>query len=692
MLKHLLLICSIYSVWTCFSVSAATNSLKVMTFNLRYASASDGDNNWENSGQNPDRRSVVCQILNTRLPDLVGFQEGEAVQLDYMAAQLPGWYAWQRGLPSGGSSLEHAAFAFNTNSLALLDSGLISLGTSPGGGYWNNVPGTNFNPYLYFNDMGLGFPRLVLWGKFQFLPTGQTFLFYTTHFDFNNNPQINSAWLIRDDAAARWDRMPSSPLAIVVGDFNSSQNNDDWKFLTGSYEYRGVRGDFQDSWYQTHASWTDSGTIHGFSGGTISENNRIDWILHRGGFQAVSTEIVTDSQWTGSRTQYPSDHYPVIAELCFPERAADFDADGLPDWQELTSAISSPTNADSDKDRLLDGEEDLNGNGVVDGGESDPSNPGDTQKPTDIRTYQMDGRKDYNATLLGSHGLDLYWRFDGRYLYVATQDAGEGNDHFIFVCSSPDQAVAAPWKKSGLVSQWKVYLADENDSDFCGWFDESRTMITNLFTARSAVYYQNGGVLEGVIDLASIFGAGFTNSLFVAAAPYGTDDGGALYPDAQVPAGNGDGNILGAAEYIEIVPGDLDGDGINDYADPDMDGDGLPNEWEVLHGMNPRVPDGHQDADGDGADEVGEYLAGTNPRDPTSVFKSVAEYNQNSVILKWQGLNRKSYDILASTNLLQNSWQVMQTVDAIAAFPTTNCSVSMPLEHEQLFYRIQMSN
>ena len=80
----------------------------------------------------------------------------------------------------------------------------------------------------------------------------------------------------------------------------------------------------------------------------------------------------------------------------------------------------------------------------------------------------MDGILDYPATALASNGLTLYWRFDGRYLYVAMSDAGEGSDHFIFVATNPEASVSTPWSKSGQVGEHVALLADENDNNFAG--------------------------------------------------------------------------------------------------------------------------------------------------------------------------------------------------------------------------------
>lgn len=648
----------------------AEASLRVMTFNLRYASAPDGDDAWNNTNQSPERREVAVRVIANRNPDLIGFQEGEDAQLDYLAAQLP-TYEFVRRRPSGGSGNENAAFAFKTNRIELLDRDVFSLGPCPGGGYWNNAPGTNFNPYAYFPDMGLGFPRISLWGRFRWRDTGQEFLFHTTHFDFNDGPQVGSARLIVDNARSRTDRMPASPLAIVVGDFNSTQANNDWALFTGATINNGISGDYADSWWQVRGTWTDSGTIHGFAGGVQPASQRIDWILHRGGFAATQAVIVTDTALAtnlathATRTQYPSDHYPMLAILRLPDVAPDADRDGLPDAVEFARTASLPADPDSDDDGLLDGQEDLNGNGAVDGGETDALADGDTQLPTDIRNHSMNGVRDYAAALIADHGLELYCDFDGRYLCVATQDAGEGNDQFIFVTTNPTAAAAAPWAKSGQVAPWLAYLADENDSDFSGWFDAGGGLITNAFLARSTTYFENGGRLEGVLDLAPLLGAGFTDVLYVAAAPYASADGGALFSASQAPAGNGDANLIGTNEFARVDPGDQDGDGINDAADPDRDGDGLNDGWAAAHLL---AGAGADDDDGDGASNAHEYLAGTDPMNPNSAFK-ISSHAPTG--FTWSTVHGKRYVFELSANQ-GSTWSAWTTNDAPTNFPESS--------------------
>lgn len=64
----------------------AAESISVMTFNIRYASAF-GVNSW------PKRRAEVVQIIREQKPDLFGTQEGLHHQLLFMDKELPK-YGW----------------------------------------------------------------------------------------------------------------------------------------------------------------------------------------------------------------------------------------------------------------------------------------------------------------------------------------------------------------------------------------------------------------------------------------------------------------------------------------------------------------------------------------------------------------------------------------------------------------------
>lgn len=181
--------------------------------------------------------------------------------------------------------------------------------------------------------------------------------------------------------------------------------------------------------------------------------------------------------------------------------------------------------------------------------------------------FKMDGILDDTNWQRAENRMKLNAAIRGPYLYVATQDAGEGSDNFIYVATNSGPMRAFNWAKSGQAMQWGAYLADENGglgqvAGYYSWFDAAGQAMNDPSVARAVTpglnnngVYSNG-VLEGTLDLSAYFGS-FPSQLWLAAAPVQTDDGGALVSSAQVPASvNNDGN-LDPSEFLVISTRDL---------------------------------------------------------------------------------------------------------------------------------------
>ena len=199
-------------------------------------------------------------------------------------------------------------------------------------------------------------------------------------------------------------------------------------------------------------------------------------------------------------------------------------------------------------------------------------------------SFPIDGNLDASATLVASNdGIDVYAGLDGANLYVA-MTAPTARDHFLLIAQTPGALAPAMWGKAGSVSQWDAFIGAEATNDFAGWFDASGGSVAR------------GSVVEGLIGLNAEFGS-LPQHIAIAAAGYGTDDGGEL--QAQSPAGNTNGAIE-SSEYLVVQLCELTPNGC-DSCPADANGDGALspadfNAWVIAFNTNAAACD--QNGDG----------------------------------------------------------------------------------------------
>lgn len=259
--------------------SPADDELHVMTFNLRYASATP-PNAW------PDRRPVMRELLQQQAPDLIGTQEGLYQQIKDLEVDLPG-YGWIGLGREGGSRGEFMAVFYRKDRLEPREFDHFWLSDTPrvvGSSTWGNTV-----------------RRMVTWVRFRDRRTGQEFFFWNTHFDH----QVQAA---REKSAAlvlqRVRDLQTTLPVVLAGDFNAAAG------ANRAYDLLVQPDAFADTWTTAARRGPGISTFHGYRE-PARPGTRIDWILTRGPVTALSTEIVTFAR----NGQYPSDHFPVTARL-----------------------------------------------------------------------------------------------------------------------------------------------------------------------------------------------------------------------------------------------------------------------------------------------------------------------------------------------------------------------------------------
>ncbi|PZE20983.1 endonuclease/exonuclease/phosphatase family protein [Paenibacillus xerothermodurans] len=254
-----------------------------MTFNLRYENSSDpSPHTWD------ERVPTIKKMINMKNPDIIGTQEVLYTQLQDLENTLPE-YNWIGLGREGGNRGEYSASFYKEKDYTVLEYDHFWLSDTPqviGSKTWGN-----------------NIPRMVTWAKFLDKKSNQQFYFVNTHFDHQSaNAREKSAELMLQ-VTKEFD--PELPV-ILTGDFNTAPDTLPHQILTND-------GAFDDLWGTAETRINEHlGTFNGFHDATGGgPDRRIDWILGKGNLTTNEIEIV-NYQKNG---QFPSDHFPVIADI-----------------------------------------------------------------------------------------------------------------------------------------------------------------------------------------------------------------------------------------------------------------------------------------------------------------------------------------------------------------------------------------
>ncbi len=275
----------IAAVLSCF---AENIQLHVMSFNIRYGTANDGENRWQH------RKELVCKVLKNHDADVVGLQEALKFQIDAIIARTPAYAMIGVGRDDGDTLGEYSAILYKKDRFIVKESGTFWFSDTP--------------DIVASKSWGNTITRICTWALFEEKSTGKAFYIYNLHLDHRSQPsREKSVELLAKKIS---ERTVKSPF-IITGDFNAGEENPAVRFLTSGSAPKYQALPLVDTFRALHPDAKEVGTFNGFEGRTTGD--KIDYIFVPKGTKVLKASIIRDN----SDGRYPSDHFPVQTVITF---------------------------------------------------------------------------------------------------------------------------------------------------------------------------------------------------------------------------------------------------------------------------------------------------------------------------------------------------------------------------------------
>lgn len=263
----------------------SSNTLKVMSFNIRCVTSSDtGDQAWD------VRKAGCIKMITSIQPDVIGMQEPRTAQRTYLKENLSDYEMLETpgtGTSKGGNSV----LLYRKSRFTCLDWGYYFLSDTP------DVPSVAWEAAQW---------HTTVWAHLKEVGSGKDFWFFTTHmpaYASNVSARVKSANL---NVAKMKELAGEDATVFITGDMNCSYAADDAsrEALTPYYQWMSAARDI--------APAGDAYSFNNYGSGTATPKRNLDHIFYRDA-TAVSFRTITDNYGV----PYISDHYPILLTALF---------------------------------------------------------------------------------------------------------------------------------------------------------------------------------------------------------------------------------------------------------------------------------------------------------------------------------------------------------------------------------------
>ena len=268
----------VISISGIFAVQA---QVKLMSYNIRYANETDGENSWSL------RKDFLTNQIKFYEPDIFGVQEAVYLQLKHFSEAMSEYNYIGVGREDGKTEGEFSAIFYDREAYEVLESNTFWLSPTP------DQPSMGWDA---------AYKRVCTYALFRSIKTGTKFWVFNTHFDHvGEQARRESVNLILQKIS---DLNKQEEPVILMGDLNLEPSNESIKLLSEKMD---------DTQEIASLVFGPEGTFNGYEF-TKPVTRRIDYIFTgKKNVEVLKYAVLSDSRGL----KYPSDHLPVYVEVRF---------------------------------------------------------------------------------------------------------------------------------------------------------------------------------------------------------------------------------------------------------------------------------------------------------------------------------------------------------------------------------------
>jgi len=264
-----------------FSMATSAQTIKIATYNLRYANTTDIGNLWI------ERKHAVVNLIQYHQFDIFGVQEAVKLQLEDLKTALPSFDYYGVGRDDGQSAGEHSSIFYKKERFTLLDKGDFWLSQTP------EKPGFGWDAK---------FNRICSWVKLSDKRTKKIFFVFNAHYD-------HQGMVAREESSklvlSKIQLIAGESPVVFMGDLNGGRDTNWYLLLANS-------SSLKDTYDLVEKPYQLNGSFNGFNTNEVRKDI-IDHVFVSKHFKADRWAVLTDTYFG----KFPSDHFPIAVEINF---------------------------------------------------------------------------------------------------------------------------------------------------------------------------------------------------------------------------------------------------------------------------------------------------------------------------------------------------------------------------------------